>query len=371
MKRTIKAAVLTEQNTTMQLQDIVLPPVGPGLVRVRMHAMGVCHSDLSLANGTLKQATPAVLGHEGSGVVLEIGGGVSTVVPGDHVILNWAPACGSCDFCLRDEAHLCIRASDGALRDYAQTVDGVAIAAGLGTAAFAEEALLPEKGVLKLPKDIPLDFAGIIGCAVFTGVGAILNSAKVRPGDSVTVVGLGGIGLCAIQGARIAGAHPIIAIDVNPGKSDLAKELGADFFVLADESTAKTVRQLTGGEGSDHVIECVGHASTIRQSWSMSRRGGKVTVLGVGRKDEKVEFSPIELFHFARTITGCVYGDSNPQHDLPRILDFIRSGALKLEPLISRRIGLADIDDAFLRMAAGDGARSLIVMPDDVQAELA
>ncbi len=364
MSNTIKALVLNEQRKTMQIEEVRLAEVGPGMVRVRMHAMGVCHSDLSLANGNLKQKTPAVLGHEGSGIVVEVGEGVTTVAPGEPVILNWAPSCGTCVFCLRDESHLCIHAADGNARDFAQTMNGTALAAGLGTAAFAEEALLPETAVLKIPEDIPLDLAGIIGCAVFTGVGAILHSAKVKPGESVTVVGLGGIGLCAVQGARIAGAHPIIAIDVNPEKEELAKELGADFFIVADQNTAKAVRKLTNGQGSDHVIECVGSATTIRQSWSMSRRGGKVTIVGIGRNDEKVEFSPVELFHFARTITGCVYGDSNPAHDLPRIVNFIRSGALQLEPLITHRIGLDEVDEAFVRMAAGDGARSLVVMPN-------
>ncbi len=346
----------------MQVQEIVLPEVGPGRVRVRMHAMGVCHSDLSLAIGSLKQLTPAVLGHEGSGVIVDVGPGVTKVVEGDHVILNWAPSCGECHFCLLDESHLCTHASDAAMVPYATLTGGTPVFAGLGTAAFSSDVVLSERAVLKLPQDIPLDLAGVIGCSVFTGVGAVLNSAKVQAGESVTVVGLGGIGLCAVQGARIAGAHPIIAIDVNPAKADLAKELGADHFLVADEDTPGQVRELTGGIGSDHVIECVGLASTIRQSWSMSRRGGRVTVLGVGRRDEKVEFSPIELFHFARTLTGCVFGDSNPAHDLPRIVDFIRSGALRLEPLISRRITLDEIDTAFEQMSAGDGARSLVVM---------
>ncbi|MEX2628126.1 MAG: Zn-dependent alcohol dehydrogenase [Ilumatobacteraceae bacterium] len=357
-----RAAVLTAQSAPMHLNLVRLPDLGRRSVHVRMHAMGVCHSDLSLADGTLRQPVPAVLGHEGSGIVVATGPDVGDVQPGDNVILNWAPACGACHFCLVDEEHLCIHAADRASAPYAQLGDGTPLYAGLGTAAFAADVVLDERAVLKIPDDISLDVAGLIGCAVFTGVGAVLNSARVRPGESVAVVGLGGIGLCAVQGARIAGAHPIIAIDVNSDKAALATDLGAHHFVDGSRDTAQQVRAHTDGLGTDHVIECVGLAATIRQSWSMARRGGRVTVLGIGRHDEKVEFSPIELFHFARTMTGCVFGDSNPRRDLPRIVNFLRSGALRLEPLVSRRIGLEHVDDAFEHMRAGDGARSLIVM---------
>jgi S-(hydroxymethyl)glutathione dehydrogenase/alcohol dehydrogenase len=342
-----------------------LPDPGPGQVRVRLAAAGVCHSDLSLANGTLQQPVPAVLGHEGAGTVVAVGAGVTSVRPGDPVVLNWSPACRACHFCRIGEPWLCVHSAD-ASRDHYGTVDGVRVYAGLGTAAFAEETLVPEAGVLPLPDGVPLAEAALLGCAVLTGYGAVTHAARVAPGESVVVFGLGGVGLSVIQAARIAGAGPIIAVDVRDDKADLARACGATDFLRADPPDAKPlvpkqVRDLTGGLGADHAFECVGRASIIRTAWSSTRRGGSTTVVGIGPATDKVEFSALELFHFARTLRGCVYGNADPAVDLPVLAEHVRTGALDLNILVTDRITLDGVPDALDRMSRGHGARSLVV----------
>lgn len=359
---TVRAAVFPEAAAALDVREIVLPDPGPGDVRVRLAAAGVCHSDLSLANGTLRQPTPAVLGHEGSGTVVEVGGAVDpgVVRVGDRVLLNWAPACRSCWFCEHGEAHLCEHAADRAAVPYAELAGGTPLYAGLGTAAFAEQTIVPAGAVVRLPDDVPLHLAALLGCAVLTGVGAVLNTARVRAGESVCVLGLGGVGLSVLQGARLAGAGPIVASDVSAEKEPLARRFGATHFVPAGPDLAKEVRALAGGRGVDHAFEVVGTAGTIRQAWSLTRRGGRATVVGVGSGQDKVSFSPLELFFFARTLTGCVFGSCDPQRDVPLLLDRVRAGELDLDGLVSNEIGLGDVPAAFEQMTAGRGARSLV-----------
>jgi S-(hydroxymethyl)glutathione dehydrogenase/alcohol dehydrogenase len=361
-----KAVVLTEIGAPMVVADVLLPPTGPGQVRVRLAAAGVCHSDLSLSNGTLRQQVPAVLGHEGAGTVVEVGEGVLGVRVGDPVVLNWSPSCGECQFCARGEPYLCVHGADGSTTPYATLADGTPVYAGLGTAAFAEETVVPAHAVLPLPDGVPLTDAALLGCAVLTAYGAVTHAAGVRTGESVVVFGLGGVGLAVVQSARIAGAGQIIAVDVRPDKEALARRLGATEFLVADAPDAKpqvpaAVRALTGGDGADHAIECVGLARTIRAAWSSTRRGGATTVVGVGRADDKVEFSALELFHFARTLRGCVYGNGYPAVDLPILADHVRAGRLDVGALITERIGLPGVPSAFAKMATGAGARSLVV----------
>ncbi|HKE66146.1 MAG TPA: alcohol dehydrogenase catalytic domain-containing protein [Micromonosporaceae bacterium] len=359
-----RALVLSEVGAPMQLAEIDLPAPGPNQVRVRIAAAGVCHSDLSLANGTLRQPVPAVLGHEGAGTVVEIGAGVTGVVPGDRVVLNWSPACGTCQFCRRGEGYLCIHGADAGTEPYARLSDGTPLYPGLGTAAFAEETVVPAGGVVPLPDGVPFADAALLGCAVLTGYGAVTHAARVRSGESVVVYGLGGVGLAVVQSARLAGADPIIGVDVNPGKEPLARRAGATHFLVADPPDAKPVvprqvRELTG-DGTDHAIECVGRAATIRAAWSSTRRGGATTVVGVGRADDMVAFSALELFHFARTLRGCVYGNGDPTTDLPVLAGHVREGRLDVAALVTDRIGLGDIPAAFERMSAGIGARSVV-----------
>ncbi|MGW1378761.1 Zn-dependent alcohol dehydrogenase [Streptomyces sp. NPDC002446] len=358
----VRAAVLPAVNAPLQITEIELPEPGPGQVRIKLAAAGVCHSDLSLSNGTLRQPAPAVLGHEGSGTVTAVGAGVTTVAPGDEVVLNWAPSCGDCHFCRLAEPWLCAHSGLAASAPYARVAaDGTELYPGLGTAAFAEETVVPAHAALPLPAGVPLADGALLGCAVLTGWGAVHHSARVRAGESVAVFGVGGVGLATLQAARIAGAGPIVAVDVSPEKEQLARSAGATEFVVAGEDTAKRVRTLTGGVGADVAVECVGRADTIRTAWSATRRGGRTTVVGIGGQDQQVAFSALELFYFGRTLAGCVYGNSDPARDLPVIAGHIRSGALDLSALVTDRIGLDDIPAAFEAMVAGKGGRALVV----------
>ena len=356
----VRAAVLSAPGESLRLADIELPEPGPGQVRVRIEATGVCHSDQSLARGTLSTAMPVVLGHETAGTVVSVGEGVTSTAPGARVVLCWAPPCGQCWFCGHDEPWLCERSSDAATAPYA-TLDGEPVYPGLSTAGFAEETVVAERAVIPVPDEVPFEQAALVGCAVMTGVGAVINTAKVREGQTVLVVGLGGVGLSVVQGARLVGAAQVIVVDRSPEKLALAQTMGATDVLEAGGELAKQVRGLTERRGVDHAFECVGLADTIRASWSSTRRGGSTTIVGVGGKDQQVGFSALELFHFARTLRGCVYGSTDPLVDIPKLLDFAAQGRLDLAALISGTIGLDGIDGAFADMSAGKGARTVIL----------
>ncbi|MFE9554734.1 Zn-dependent alcohol dehydrogenase [Streptomyces sp. NPDC006703] len=357
----VRAAVLPAVGSPLEITEIDLPEPGPGQVRVRLAAAGVCHSDLSLTNGTMRIPVPAVLGHEGAGTVVAVGDGVGSVAPGDRVVLNWAPSCGSCHPCSLGEVWLCVNALNGAAAVYARTTGGTELHPGLNVAAFAEETVVAENCLLPLPDGIPLTEAALLGCAVLTGYGAVHHSAKVREGETVAVFGVGGVGLATLQSARIAGAAQIIAVDVSPEKEALARIAGATDFVIASEATAKDIRGLTGGQGADVAVECVGRAVTIRTAWESTRRGGRTSVVGIGGKDQQVSFNALEIFHWGRTLAGCVYGNSDPAADLPVLAEHIRSGRLDLGSMVSERIGLDGIPAAFDNMIAGKGGRALVV----------
>ncbi|OKJ97012.1 alcohol dehydrogenase [Streptomyces sp. CB03234] len=357
----VRAAVLPAIGAPLEITGIELPEPGPGQVRVRLAAAGVCHSDLSLSNGTMRVPVPAVLGHEGAGTVLAVGEGVTHVAPGDGVVLNWAPSCGSCHPCTLGEVWLCADALTGAGAVYAVTEDGTELHPGLNVAAFAEETVVAANCVLPVPDGVPLTDAALLGCAALTGYGAIHHSARVREGESVVVFGVGGVGLATLQAARIAGAGTIIAVDVSPEKEALARQAGATEYVVASDTTAREVRKLTGGQGADVAVECVGRAATIRTAWDSTRRGGRTTVVGIGGKDQQVTFNALEIFHWGRTLSGCVYGNSNPAEDLPVLAGHIRAGRLDLGALVTERIGLEGIPAAFDNMIAGKGGRALVV----------
>ena len=357
---TVRAALLTEIGAPLRLVDLELPPPGPGQVRVQVAATGVCHSDYSLARGTLRQQVPAVLGHETAGVVAELGAGVTSVAVGDRVVLVWAAPCRECWFCAAGEPWLCERSSNPAGTPYA-TVDGQAVYPGLSTGGFATETVVSERAVLPVPDEVPLEQAALVGCAVMTGIGAVLDTARVQPGQTVLVVGLGGVGLSVVQGARLAQAARVIVVDRSPEKLALAQQLGATDVLEAGGELAKQVRGLTDGRGADHAFDCVGLAETIRSCWSATRRGGTTVVVGIGGKEQQVTFTALELFHFARTLKGCVYGGADPSVLMPRILAHAAAGEVDLSALISGTIGLADIDAAFADMEQGLGARAVVV----------
>ncbi|GAB3465068.1 Zn-dependent alcohol dehydrogenase [Streptomonospora sediminis] len=360
MTTTVDAAVFTGPEEPPRIEQVALRDPGPGQVRVRLAAAGVCHSDLSLANGVLPQAMPSVLGHEGSGTVEAVGPGVTAVEPGSPVVLNWTPPCRACWFCTNGEPYLCEHGLDAAQQPYGALADGTAVYPGLGTAAFAEATVVPVSGVVPLPEGIDPGAAALLGCAVLTGWGAVTNTAGVRPGQSAAVIGLGGVGLAALQAAALAGADPVIAVDASAAKRELALALGATHFLAAGDGLVREARSLTGGRGADHAFEVVGSSTTIRTAWEISRRGGAVTVVGAGALEDAVQFSALEIFHSARTLRGCFYGSCDPDRDIPIVAAHSRQGGLDLATMVTDEVGLDGLPDAFQRMRDGKGGRTLI-----------
>jgi S-(hydroxymethyl)glutathione dehydrogenase/alcohol dehydrogenase len=340
-----------------------LPGTGPGRVRVRIRAAGVCHSDLSLVDGVLRAPYPLVLGHEAAGEVIETGPGVTRVGPGDHVVLNWQPACRECWFCTRGQPWLCATSSGVAAVANGVTLDGgepVHVALGLG--AFAEQVVVPANAVVPVPPELDLASAALLGCGVLTGTGAIRNTARVRAGESVVVIGLGGVGLSAVAAARAAGAADVLAVDVHPAKEALAYAAGATDFVVSSERLPAGIRARTAGRGADHAVECVGRAATIRAAWRSTRRGGQVTVVGVGATDDVLALSAFEIFSSARTLRSSVYGDADPDVEIPALAADVLAGRLRLDHLITDRIGLTGVPAALDRLRRGEGARSVVVL---------
>jgi S-(hydroxymethyl)glutathione dehydrogenase / alcohol dehydrogenase len=356
----VRAALLRAVGEPMSVETIHLRAVGPGDVRVRIEQTGVCHSDLSLARGVLAQPLPAVLGHEACGTVVEVGADVTDIAEGQRVILLWITPCGGCFHCTHGEPYLCVTGAQRAGEPHAATEQGEPVYPGVSVGSFAEQTVVPRAAVVPVPDDIDTADAALLGCAVTTGVGAVTSTAKVTAGSSVLVIGLGGIGLSVVQGARLAGAAPIVAVDRNPEKAEFARTTGATNFVPADENTKKAVRELTEGRGVDFAFDCVGSSRTIRDMWSMTRRGGSCTVVGVGGKDDMVSFSALELFHFARTLRGCVAGSLDAASDMPQFFEWVRSGELDLRSLVTGHGALDDIDRAFIEMAAGRGIRTIV-----------
>lgn len=358
----MKAAVLHEVGAAPVVEELALRELRPHEVRVRVAASGVCHTDLSIRDGSMPALLPTTLGHEGAGVVTEIGSAVSRVQPGDHVVLSWVAPCRSCDQCLRGAAYLCVHGLDHGFGDaYADGPSGpVWPAMGCGT--LGEETLLPQTAVVPIAAHVPLDQAALLGCGVVTGVGAVVRTAGVRPGETVLVIGCGGVGLAAVQGARLSGASRIVAADRSASALERAMACGAtDVVNAATDDVVSAVRDLTGGAGVDHGIEVVGVSGTIRAAYDATRRGGIVTVVGAGDFDDEVRIPALSLMADAKQIRGSVYGATDPDRDLPPLVDLAHRGLLDLGVLITRRIGLADIDAAFTAMAAGEVARSVVV----------
>ncbi len=365
----MKAAVLTGVDTPLETRDdIDIAPPGPGEVRIKVVASGVCHSDLSVQNGTIPLPTPIVLGHEGAGIVEELGEGVTSVSVGDHVVLSFVPACGECYQCRHDQSYICEKAASqaaGGLLDMTTrlTSNGAPLhqMACLGT--YGNYAIVPEISVVKIPDDVPLDVAALIGCGVLTGVGAALNTADIRPGDTVAVIGCGGVGLNVIQGARIAGAGKIIAVDMFDSKLEMAKEFGATDTINAGEGDpVGAVFALNEGRGADVSFEVIGLGATIDQAINTTRAGGQVILVGVPRMDVNLTLNAAFTFlYLPKTIKGCWYGSSNVRTDVPKLLGLWKSGELKLKELISKEVTVDQVNEAFADMQAGTVARSVIV----------
>jgi S-(hydroxymethyl)glutathione dehydrogenase/alcohol dehydrogenase len=359
----MRAAVLrnTGDEQLEVRDDVELVDVGPGQVKVKIEATGVCHSDVSAMSGLIPQPAPFVPGHEGAGIVTEVGAGVTNVKEGDHVIVAWSPPCGNCNFCVKHhQPHLCINIqfAMGATPSFRISGDPVFGMAGTGT--FAEELLLPHQAAVAIDKDVPFEIASLVGCGVMTGVGAALNTAKVTPGSSVVVFGCGGVGIAAIQGARVAGASEIVAVDLVDQKLEDAKRFGATHAVKPGDDLDAAKNEITGGDGFDYAFEAIGLPQTMRNAYDMTRRGGTTCIIGVGAMDKEVSFNALEVFFNEKTFMGSYYGSADVHSDFDKMLGLWKNGRLDLEGMISRRIGLDDVNDAVAALKAGEAIRQVI-----------
>jgi S-(hydroxymethyl)glutathione dehydrogenase/alcohol dehydrogenase len=318
-----------------------------------------------MINSTLAPEYPLVLGHEAAGMVIEIGGtgADGRVSIGDHVVLNWAPPCRRCWFCQHGQPWLCARSGAPAVAR-GSTAEGDPPHVTLGLGALAQEVVVPDDAVIGVPTELPFEAAALLGCAMLTGVGAVDRTASVTAGESVLVIGLGGVGLATVTAARAAGATPIIAVDVSEAKRELALAAGATHFLLAGDRLARAVRELTDGRGVDAAFECAGRAAAIQAAWRGTRRGGRVIVVGMGARDDMVGLSALDIFHSARTLRSSVYGSSDPDRDVPKLARAVLAGAIDPRPLITERIPLRAAPEALARMARGEGARSVVVLDD-------
>ena len=365
-----RAAVLTDVGRPLELRDdLELDEPRAGEVRVQLRAAGVCHSDLSMRDGVLPITLPAVLGHEGAGVVTQVGPGVTAVARGDHVVVSWVPQCGVCYYCSRGQPELCQEADTvlltGGLLDGTPRFSwgGGRVQQMCGCGTFATETVVLATAAVPVPGDVDPAVAALLGCAVVSGVGAALNTATITEGDTVAVVGCGGVGLNVVQGARIAGAGAIIAVDANPSKLPMAEALGATVTIDAGRTDpVSAVMTLTGERGADVAFEVVGSRPTIDQVIAMTRRGGEAVLVGIPSIDVMLELPAwVGLILQEKTIKGCWYGSADVRRDVPRLVELYQGGQLQLDPLVSRRIELSEVNAAFDAMEAGEVARSVIV----------
>lgn len=361
----IKAAVLYELGGRLEVEEVELAAPKEGEVLVKVAAAGVCHSDISVIDGVIPFPLPAVLGHEGAGVVESVGTGVEHLLPGDQVIFSFIPSCGRCFYCLRGKPNLCepsLRLG-GSLYDGTTRLtngDGASINHFSSTSCFAEYTVVPQQGAIKIDPNAPLDKVALIGCCVTTGVGAVFNTAKVAPGSSVAVFGCGGVGLSIVQGAAISGAQPVIALDLWEERLNLAKELGATHTINAStEDGTRKIREWTGGKGVDYAFEAIGNPDTFSQAYRSIHWGGTCVCVGVPAADAKLTFDS-RLIMQERTIKGSLYGSSNPRVDFLNLVDLYSAGKLKLDPMITGRFPLDRINTAFDDLRKGVGARSII-----------
>jgi S-(hydroxymethyl)glutathione dehydrogenase/alcohol dehydrogenase len=357
----MRAAVFTELNGPLSVEDVTPTDPGPRDVVVRVTASGLCHSDLSVMNGSLPMPPPAILGHEGAGVVEHVGPEVSRVKVGDRVIGSFIPACGICWFCLNDQSNLCENTYTVMMNPRATRGDGTMLPTMTGLGTFAEQMIVDEMSVVKVETDLPDDQLALIGCGVTTGVGAALNTAEVKPGSFVVVIGCGGVGQAVIQGARIAGAARIVAVDTVALKRDTALKLGAtDVIDPADGDLAGQVMGLTGGRGADYVFEVIGNTDLITAAFMATRAGGTTIAVGVPRSDESVSIPTFPLVLQEKRLLGCVYGSAQVRRDFPRLIGLIETGRLDVGDMVSRTITLDEINEGFRAMEAGEVIRSVI-----------
>jgi NDMA-dependent alcohol dehydrogenase len=361
----MKAAVLREIGKPLVLEEVELDPPKAGEVRVRVQAAGICRSDLHFMHGDAVIALPAVLGHEGAGIVEEVGPGVTTVSPGDHVILSFVPNCGRCSFCLTGRSNLCEKhaLTGAALFDGTTRLHkGEQRIAHMGkVACFAQETVVPETGCIPVPKSLGWPQAAFIGCCVTTGVGAAVYAAKVTAGSSVAVIGCGGVGLNIIQGARLQNAGTIIAVDVDEGRLSFARKFGATHTVNAREKdSVDAIRELTDGRGADFSFEAFGSTETVRQVYKAARKGGTAVVVGLAPVGAEAGIDAMELVRMEKTLKGSYYGSARPTIDMPTMVDHYLSGRIDLDQLVGQQYSLDEINEAYEDLEHGAPGRGVI-----------
>lgn len=349
------------------LEEVELDPPGPGEVLVEVMGAGLCHSDLSTINGTIPRRLPMILGHEASGIVREIGTGVKDFRPEDHVVFSFVPSCGHCLTCAIGRPALCENGSrsnlagtllDGSVRFHRP--DGKPILHYLGVSAFSEYTVVAQESLVKIDETVPLEKAALFGCAILTGVGAVINTANVMPGESVVIFGLGGVGLSALMGAKLVGASPIIAVDVLPSKFALAKRLGADITIAArEEDPVSAIRDVTRG-GTAYAFEAVGNANVLAQAYKATRPGGKTISIGIAPPQQEVSLQALSLVALEKSVQGSFMGSAVPRRDIPRLIRLYQAGKLPIEELLSPSITLDEINTGFDHLAQGSAVRQVI-----------
>ncbi|HEV2912945.1 MAG TPA: Zn-dependent alcohol dehydrogenase [Pyrinomonadaceae bacterium] len=364
----IKAAILWEQGAPLSVEEAELEAPRAGEVLVEVKAAGVCHSDLHPARGDWPARTPLVLGHEGAGIVREVGPGVTRLRRGERVVFCWAPPCGACPPCLEGRPVLCDRLERTTYRNRLPaggtrlSARGQPLAHFNGTACFADFAVVAEEGAIAVPADVGFEALATLGCAVITGVGAVMNAARVEAGARIVVIGAGGVGLNVVQGARLAACEKIIAVDTRSIPLKLAREFGATDTVEAStpDAAERGVRELTGGRGADYVFDTVGLPETLTQALAFTRKGGTVVLTGLARTDARAGFPLFPFVMQEKRLVGSVYGSGQPLRDIPRLVALHREGKLKLDELVTRTYRLDEVNDALAALASGEGARGII-----------
>jgi S-(hydroxymethyl)glutathione dehydrogenase/alcohol dehydrogenase len=341
------------------IDDLEVDAPGPTDVTIKIEATGVCHSDLHAMQGSLPQPAPFVPGHEGAGTISAVGDAVTDLAVGDHVVVAWSPPCGKCNNCVeRKQPHLCVMIQFAIAGVPRFTRNGEPVFGMAGTGTFAEYLTVPQEAAVKIDDDIPFEIASLIGCGVSTGVGAAINTAKVTPGSKVVVFGCGGVGIAAIQGAHVAGASVIVAVDLNEDKQELAKSFGATHG-CKPEDLAALQAELTG-DGFDFAFEAIGLPVTMRAAYDAVRRGGTACIVGVGAMDKEVSFNGFEIFFSEKNFMGSYYGSVDVRSDFHRLLSLWKSGQLNLDGMITNRMKIDEINDAFDIMKKGDAIRTVI-----------
>jgi S-(hydroxymethyl)glutathione dehydrogenase/alcohol dehydrogenase len=368
MGRKSKAVICREWNKPVVVEEIEVESPRRGEVMVKIAACGVCHSDLSATNGTIPMPPPTVIGHEAAGKIVEVGEGVTDLKVGDTVVVSWIPMCGKCRYCVEGRPALCdasakatLTLPDGTSR--LKDAKGATLNHFAGVGVMAEYATLHRDSVIPIDADVPLDKAALVGCAVMTGVGAAINTAKVRPGSTVAVFGAGGIGLNVIQGAALAGAEKIIAVDLADKKLEFAQRFGATHTInpSSDGDALPKIMMLTGG-GADYSFECIGAPKVIEQAWNATRKGGTCVVVGVTKATDQVTVSAFLLPFQEKVLTGSMYGSARPSTDFPRLLNLYKTNRLKLDELVTATYKIEEINRAFEDMQKGVNARGVILM---------